>query len=39
MTALLIASVIALMIFASRRAALRLQERPVPARVTARRRR
>jgi NADH:ubiquinone oxidoreductase subunit H len=39
MTALLIASAIALMIFASRRAALRLQERSVPVRVTTRTRR
>ncbi len=39
MTALLIASAIALVIFASRRAALRLQERPVPVRVIARPRR
>lgn len=39
MTALLIASAIALMIFASRRAAMRLQERPVPVRVTVRTRR
>ena len=37
MTALLIASAIALIVFSSRRAALRLQERPIPVRSAMRR--
>jgi len=37
MTALLIASAIALIVFASRRAALRLRERPIPVRRAMRR--
>ena len=37
MTALLITSAIALIVFTSRRAAVRLQERPIPMRSTTRR--
>ncbi len=38
MTALLIASALILIAFASRRAALRLQQRPLPVRITRPRR-